>query len=612
MKTRLALILLLVLSAARLDAAEWVRVDTPNFVVFGQVGEKRTKEVAAEFERFREAIGQVLSTAVTTSAVPTTVVVFESQRSFAPYRPKYNGKSVMVGGYFTSSESDNMIALTVDDRDNALRIIFHEYTHLITSNASRTLPAWVNEGIAEFYSTFAVAPDGKGGLLGKAIPAHYEVLGQNALLPLEQLLTVDHSSALYNEGQRRSIFYAQSWAMVHMFMTAQPNRSKEFRQYVRLAAGGMPGADAWRQAFGTVDAIQELRRFLRNPIVRGFRYTFDERIGGLTAHVSRPKPSDVDGALAALLRYSAPAEMESQLRRAVEMTPPSMLARSLLGVAKVRENEHADAAPLLFEAADDRSDWLVQYHVADGLTQIARSASRQRDEKVVATARAAIEVVLTARPQLAHALALKAHLQNDLEGAATAARARTLAPGREDYVFLEVRLRAEAGEFAAARNLLAVLLTPKFPPDVREPARRLMGQIVQRERAFAEGARAASTSASAPTETTSSSTPPERAVAVFRELKTGEQRIEGALEKIECAVGGKVTLLVRHGGELKRFAAVEFSEVEFITYRDEQGRAINCGDRKPPDPVYITWVPMAPGTAGITGRPVAVEFLPAK
>lgn len=94
------------------------------------------------------------------------------------------------------------------------------------------------------------------------------MLRQNALLPLEQLLTVDHSSALYNEGQRRSIFYAQSWAMVHMFMTAEPNRSKEFRQDIRLAAGGTPAVDAWRQAFGSVDAIQELRRFLRNPIVR--------------------------------------------------------------------------------------------------------------------------------------------------------------------------------------------------------------------------------------------------------------------------------------------------------------------------------------------------------
>ena len=123
--------------------------------------------MAAEFKQFREAIGQVLSTTAVASAVPTTVVVFESQKAFSPYRPTYKGKPVMVAGYFMSSESDNAIALTVEDRDEALRIIFHEYTHLITSNSSRVLPAWANEGLAEFYSTFAVAPDGKVASSGK-------------------------------------------------------------------------------------------------------------------------------------------------------------------------------------------------------------------------------------------------------------------------------------------------------------------------------------------------------------------------------------------------------------------------------------------------------------
>jgi len=605
MRTSAAYVCCLILAClvAPVSAAEWVRVETSNFIVFGQVGEKRTKEVAAEFERFREAIGQVLSTAAVASAVPTTVVVFENQRAFAPYSPTYNGKPVMVGGYFMWSESDNTIALTVEDRDNALRIIFHEYTHLITSNSSRVLPAWVNEGLAEFYSTFAVAPDGQGGVLGKAIPGHHVLLGRSALLPLEQLLTVDHSSALYNEGQRRSIFYAQSWAMVHMFMTGEPNRSKEFRQYLRLTAGGTPAVEAWRQAFGTIDAIQELKRFLRNPIIRGFRFTFDERIGPLTAHISKPKASDVDAVLASLQRDGAPQDVKPRLRRAVEMSPHSMLARSLLGVAKVRWDQRADAVPMLFEAAADTSDWLVQYHVAHGLTQIVRSTG-ERDEKVVATARAALEVVLAARPQLAHALALKAHLQNNLEGAASAARARALAPGREDYVFLEASLRAAAGEFAAARSLLSLLLTPRFPPDVRDNARRLMGQVVRREQALAAGR---ATTLEPPASSSSGASPaaaPEGTVAVFRRPNRGEQRIEGTLEKIDCAQNGMDTLVLRADGELKRFVAAAFSDIDFVSYRNELTGSINCGDRKPADVVYVT--------PGVTGRPVAVEFPPAK
>ena len=159
------------------------------------------------------------------------------------------------------------------------------------------------------------------------------------------------------------------------------------------------------------------------------------------------------------------------------MKPSSALARALLGVAKAEAGQSGDATPLLFEAAAERSDWLVQYHVGHGLTRIARAAGKFRDEKMVAAAHAAVDAVLAARPQLAHALALKASLQNNPEGAATAARARALAPGREDYIYLEARIRAEAGELGTARKLLVTLLSPAVPPNIRESARLLMDQI---------------------------------------------------------------------------------------------------------------------------------------
>src|SRR5687768_14977500 len=133
-------------------AADWVRVETPHLVVFGP-GEKKTRDVTAEFERFREALSQVLPKAPIGSPVPVTVVVFDSDSAFNTYRPRYNGKIVRVGGFYTGTETDNLITFHYGDRDNALRIIFHEYTHLVTGNAARGLPAWVAEGLAEFYST---------------------------------------------------------------------------------------------------------------------------------------------------------------------------------------------------------------------------------------------------------------------------------------------------------------------------------------------------------------------------------------------------------------------------------------------------------------------------
>jgi tetratricopeptide (TPR) repeat protein len=579
------------------SAADWVRVDTPNFVVFGEVGEKRTKEVAAEFERFREAIGRVLPGAVTSSAVPATVVVFDNQRTFAPYRPTFNGKPVPLGGFFMGSESSNMIALADEYRDQGLRIIFHEYTHLITANTSRVLPTWASEGLAEFYSTFAIADETNGAVLGKVIPAHYQLLGSNALLPLEQLLTVDHTSSLYNEGQRRSIFYAQSWATIHMLILGEPNRSKEFSEYVRQVAIGTPSLDAWRKAFGDLDVNRQLKRYLSLPSVRNYRYKFDDRLAAVDSRVSRPSASDVEAALAALLRYSARDQAEPRLRRAVAMSPPSMLARALLGSTLMRSGQHDEAQKHLLEAAGGTDDWLVQYYVVSGLDTAVRRPPA--DEHLRTVARRAVDAVLTARPDLAHALSLKAALVGKREGAALAARARVLAPGREDYVFLEAGLRADAGDFAEARAILSPLLTPRFPASVRDSARRFMGQIVRNEQA--------STRASDPARSESPSPPSNAGRAdeprpVFRDLKDGEQRVEGRLERLECGAKGSVTLVVRVDADLKRFTAAAFSDIDFVSYRDELSGAINCGERRPADRVYVTWRD--------NSRPVAVEFLP--
>src|SRR3954470_12439596 len=102
--TCLTALLALVLSPTALGATDWVRVETPNFIVYGETGERRVRDVATEFERFREALARVVPGASRPAAVPTVVVVFGSQKSFEPYRPRHNGKPVTVGGYFFASE----------------------------------------------------------------------------------------------------------------------------------------------------------------------------------------------------------------------------------------------------------------------------------------------------------------------------------------------------------------------------------------------------------------------------------------------------------------------------------------------------------------------------
>ena len=610
MGPRAALLLCLLLLPVPLDAADWVRVETPNLIVFGP-GEKRTREVTAEFERFREAISHILPGRALAAAVPTIVVVFENDAAFNPYRPLFNGKPIKLGGFFTSTESENMIAFPAGGREDGLRIIFHEYTHLITSGAARGLPPWVSEGLSEFYSTFEIRPDGKQAILGRVVPGHLELLASTSpWLTLEQLLTVTHDSPLYNEGERRSLFYAQSWALVHMLMTGETSRSKQLSEYLQLVGGGTTALDAWRRAFGEFDALKDLRRYVRQYTMRGFLYKFTEGIGALKAETVKAKPTDVDAVLSLLLRYRDQAEVEPKLARAASAASASMLARALLGHRYLTDNKDEHGMPLALEAAADSSDWLTQYYVASGIGWQTSNPSPE----AAAAGLAAADRVIAARPQMAHGYALKSRLTDGPDAIALALKARSLAPGREDYVFLEAHLRADLRDFPNARTVLAPLLTPAYPPEIRERARSLMGQIVRMEEFHAK--RASAPAPPAPSRTSGrTSTPGVRSgdvIWLLRDLKAGEQRAEGVLERIDCTSTGPLTLVVRTAGLLTRFTAPHFSDVDFFTYREGQGGSISCGARKTPEPVYVTWVPLTAPAGDVVGRAVAVEFLPDK
>jgi hypothetical protein len=137
-----------------------------------------------------------------------------------------------------------------------------------------------------------------------------------------------------------------------------------------------------------------------------------------------------------------------------------------------------------------------------------------------------------------------------------------------------------------------------------------MGQIVRMEEFHSKRGGPPSAPRADPAE--ASASPPAGTQFVFRELKAGEQRIEGTLERIDCVGNGPVTLVVRSGTDVKRFTALQFSDIDFFTYREQQSGSVSCGNRKPPEAVYVTWRALSTPATGVTGRPVAVEFLPDK
>jgi hypothetical protein len=596
-------------------SAEWRRLDTPNFIVIGDVSARNLREVATEFESFRETLGRVLNARATMTPVPTVVVVFPNDRAFTPFKPLHEGKPVDVAGVFYGGRDVNYITLVHDGRPGGLRIVFHEYAHLVISNVARQLPAWLNEGLAEYYSTYEYRRGGREAMIGRPIDSHLLLLAERRLLPLSELITVDHTSALYNERERRSIFYAQSWALTHMLLLGQPARVLELAAYVGHIQNGIPESDAWRQAFGDVDLDRALSNYLRQPAFRAYAFKFSDQLTTVGMEASPLAPAEVTGFLAGLrIRQQRHDEADALIRGAEARAGGHVrLARAQLDLAR---DDYPSAAEHLMSVGD-AGDWFVAYSAGMALAGILERAPNTPEDRLAA-ARARLEDVRRDR-ELPHVLARLSMLDVLSPQGASAGtlerieRARALAPGRDEYALVHARVLAGLGDFARARGVLGPLMVPGMPEHVRSNARAWMGAVVRMEEAATRvterrlAATADGAAASADPKP-DAGIPPAVMHLVLRRMLPGEQRVEGTLVAIDCRPGSAaVTFRVTTPDGPRTFAAPGLGGVDFITYRENTGGAIHCGPLEPPIPVYVTWRDgAAPGSTTV----VAVEFLP--
>jgi hypothetical protein len=92
---------------------------------------------------------------------------------------------------------------------------------------------WLNEGLAEFYSTFNGSERDSRMIVGRPIPAHRMLLREaGGLIPLKKFLDSTALPALLRDPRSTQRFYAESWALT---------RPRRFRSAVLQASATEPG-----------------------------------------------------------------------------------------------------------------------------------------------------------------------------------------------------------------------------------------------------------------------------------------------------------------------------------------------------------------------------------
>ena len=165
-------------------------------------------------------------------------------------------------GFYQSAAERDYLAVIAGPED--LRALSHEFVHASLEHTTARRPVWLEEGVAEFYSTVALEKD--RWVVGRPVANHVRVLGQVDWLSPRELFRIGKDSAVYNEGNRVGVFYAQSWAVVH-FLYTQPGYRERIAAFAELLDEGVPAEEACLRAFRR--SAREVLEEARQRLLRG-------------------------------------------------------------------------------------------------------------------------------------------------------------------------------------------------------------------------------------------------------------------------------------------------------------------------------------------------------
>jgi tetratricopeptide (TPR) repeat protein len=602
----------------------WTRVQAKNFLLVGNVSEKDLRLVGLRLEQFREVFSRLFTTLNVNSPVPTTVVVFSSDKSYGPFKPNQS-----TAGYFQPGPDVNYITLTLNrelrsDQD-PFTIIFHEYTHLLVQNTSGNVPNWFNEGLAEFYSTFSLSGDQKV-VIGRPIASHVSLLRANRMLPLRTLFQVDHKSPYYNERDKQGIFYAQSWALVHYLILGKDGqRMPQLRKFVELLGASRPLEQAFPQAFAMSfeNMEKELREYIQRHRYPILNENFKTRVGfDNSMQASSLTEAEAQAYLGDLLLHSNRAESEVYLQRALALNPDLAMANASLGMLRVRQGRADEARTSLERAlALSSQNYLIHYYYAYALSREGNGDLQTVTgfaPETAARMRAELKRAIQLRPDFPEPYSLLAFVnlvtEAELDETLDLLRqALANSPGRNDLAFMLAQLYLRKEDFKTARRLIDQLMASN-EAGMRQRAQGLLARLVSVEEQLARIHAASEVRSSGLRSSTADAVEHSYdPAAVLRESlrrpAAGEAQAQGTLARVDCDSKG-ITFTVKVNGKILRLRTDSFRNVGLRSFSEDAGRELTCGPRKPQNNVIVAYLPLTDTHARIDGTAKSFEFVP--
>jgi tetratricopeptide (TPR) repeat protein len=461
----------------------WVEVRTPHFTVASNDGEKTARRVADQFEQIRFLYSKALTSNVRLDpSVPLLIFAVKNEKSLSQLLPEYWAQQghLHPAGLFVPGPEKNYIALRTDvEGEFPYHTIYHEYVHLIVSLNFRHFPRWLNEGYAEFLGYASVT--GYGGKLGQLSSAQLYVLSQNKLIPLDVLFKVDEKSPYYNEANKGTIFYAESWALVHYLMLdPEKQKAKVMAKYLTLIESGVDPLEAAQQAFGDLAQLRkELDAYTRKSTLMELAVPLPSAQETRSFPARTISAAEAEAWLGDFDMYRGQlAAAGRKLEDAIRLDPNLPAAQESMGYLLFRQQKREEADKYFARAIklDSKSAFAYYFHA---MVEISQATGGKPEEDAVRS----LEKAVALNPDLAPAwanLGTLYSLDKDALGKALAAaqRATALVPGDPQFQYGLAVVLARAARFDDARKL-AVSLSSSADPAIASLSQQLLDQLDQ-------------------------------------------------------------------------------------------------------------------------------------
>lgn len=582
--------LLLIGSASSLFPAEqWLKITSPNFELFTTAGSRKGREAVLYFEQVRELFDKIAK-AKPGPRTPLRIVAFQSETEFNPYRANESAEAYYVGG----PGRDYIVMKNISAEGYPMAL--HEYFHLIVNHSGLSLPVWLNEGMADIYST--LKPVGRKVQIGDILPGRLQQLQTTAWLDLETLLAVDQNSAFYNEKGKTGIFYSESWALAHMLYLSNKYWRKFPDFLARIRPGGSQAA-LFEQIYGK--PLREIASDLEE-YMRGTRFNaaaFDVKLGTSAEEPDIRPATDLESrlALAELLVFTHKnGEANAAYQSLARDNPKSAEVEQAWGRLAAITADHASMRRHYARAIElGSSDGQIYYDYAMLLRE-----SGGKETEIAGALRKAVEL----KPdfQEAHyALGMYAmDLKQYSEAVVNLREVKKLDKVRAPAYFRALAYAYfELGKAEDARKEAASAVKYSTEAKDVEQSKRLLEYVSQSPAAPREEPRSLlrrreSGADSAPSDPTATG-PGEQTVTV-----------EGVLQQVDC-LGKTARLRILTGGKQVAFLIDDSTSVFFKNGGPGTSQAFTCGPQKPIN-VALRHLPKPDPVNGTEGLIRAIEF----